>query len=440
MKKTFHIETFGCQMNKGDSDLMTASLLRHGFVLSSKEDAADVIIFNTCSVRSHAEERALARIRSARKRQGGRRPVIAVAGCMAQRIGDRILTSGDADLVIGPYQAPDIGRVLNDFLDRRGPGRYLSLDPADLESRIDPTLADTRDAVPWHKWITITHGCGNFCSYCIVPHVRGPLVSFPSKDILEYIRACADGGIREITLLGQNVNQYGMDSGDIPFYTLLERVAKIDGLLKINFLTSHPKDFSGDILNVIRDHGNISRAIHLPLQSGSDTILRAMNRRYTLGHYMNIAELIGKTLESYSLSTDLIVGFPGETAEDYEMTLRAVHEVRFDEAFMYAYSPRECTAAYELEESLSREEKQERLKILIDTQRAISREKLEKRLNRVERMIVEGQSKRSPREVMGKTWLNHPVVIPGDTGDVGKDLTITVTGIKGSTLYGQRFA
>ncbi len=427
-------------MNKADSELMASSMARSGFEEAAGQAGAGVVIFNTCSVREHAEGRALARIRSARSASRAGDVVVAVAGCMAQRLGDRLLEGGLADVVVGPYQSPDIGPIIEDYLNKRGGRLFLSQKSEDFRNRIDPGPLPREGVQPWHRWISIAHGCGNRCAYCVVPDVRGPLISFPSGDILSYIARCASSGIREITLLGQNVNQYGSDSGDMPFHRLLEKAARVPGLLKINFLTSHPADFSAEITAVMRDFGNISRAVHLPLQSGSDRVLASMNRRYTLAHYLGVVENIHSELEDCSLSTDLIVGFPGETAADYALTLKAVRDIRFDEAFMYAYSPREGTPAYRMEESISREEKGERLQELIALQRSISLEKLRSRLNRTERLMVEGRSKKSAHEVMGKTFLNHPAVTPGGPEDVGRTVNITVKEVRGSTLYGERIA
>jgi tRNA-2-methylthio-N6-dimethylallyladenosine synthase len=242
-----------------------------------------------------------------------------------------------------------------------------------------------------------------------------------------------------VTLLGQNVNQYGMKS-DIPFHKLLEKISRIKGLERISFLTSHPKDFDENIIRVIRDNDNISRSIHVPVQSGSNTVLRAMNRQYTVEHYLRIIEKINKMLGNFSISTDIIVGFPGESEEDFNATLRIVEGIRFDEAFTYAYSPRKGTAAYKLEEILTRKEKISRLNMLIDLQRRISREKLAARLNSHEEMIVERISRRSGNEVMGRTFLNHPVITPGLPEDIGRKLRIKITDLKGSTLYGKRIA
>ncbi|HOP30105.1 MAG TPA: tRNA (N6-isopentenyl adenosine(37)-C2)-methylthiotransferase MiaB [Spirochaetota bacterium] len=435
---TFYIETFGCQMNKGDSELIKLSMIENGFSLAESEEAADICIFNTCSVRDHAEKRALAKISIARSRKAAKRRLIVVAGCMAQRIGEALIQKGNADLVAGPYQSPLLGDIIKSHIEKEINGIFLSQAEEDFAERINFNLVKNKDVYPWHKWVTITHGCENFCAYCIVPYVRGKLISFPSEKILNYIRNLSSEGIIEITLLGQNVNQYGQDCGEIPFYRLLEKTAAIKGLKKINFLTSHPMDFNSAIADVIKDNSNISRSIHLPLQSGSDPILKAMNRKYTLSDYYRIIETLNKKLDNFSVSTDLIVGFPGETEEDFRNTLKAVTDIRYDEAFMYAYSPREGTPAFSIKEELTRSEKIERLNELITLQRKISLEKLKTRINRIETVIAEKLSRKSSDEVSGKTFLNHPVVFTGSRADIGKETRVEIIEVSGSTLIGKK--
>ncbi len=440
VKKTYSIETFGCQMNKNDSELMSLSLADNGFTAAEEGRIADITIYNTCSVREHAENRVLSRIRSRRKQIRGSGGIIVVAGCMAQRMGKELIENGIADMIIGPYQSPAIGELLLRRMEDGKANAFISQDMSDFTGRINHDLRRLSDTPPWHKWVTITHGCENFCSYCIVPSVRGRLISFPSKQILDYIRTLAGGGIREITLLGQNVNQYGSDSGDVPFHRLLEASAGIPGIERINFITSHPRDFSDDIIRVIRDTPSISRSIHLPLQSGSDRILGLMNRGYTMADYMRIVENIRSLLYSSSISTDLIVGFPGESAEEFLQTIGALESIRFDEAFTYAYSPRRGTPAFSLTESISREEKSGRLAKLIDVQRGITKQKLAERIDSVEDAIIEGLSKKSPDRVRGKTFLNHVVITPGAPEDIGKKIKIRIDGVLGSTLQGTRIA
>lgn len=440
MKKIFHIETFGCQMNIGDSELIKLSLEKNGFIETKNIRDADIQIYNTCSVRAHAEKRALARIAASKGKVIAGNRIIVVAGCMAQRLGDELLKKKVADIVIGPYQSPKLGDILSQYMLNKHSRLFVSQEIKNFSERITPEFAQYSDIKPWHKWITITHGCDNYCAYCIVPYVRGRLISFPSGKIIEFIRSLADSGLTEITLLGQNVNQYGQDSGDIPFHKLLEKAAAVKGLSKISFMTSHPMDFTENIIKVIGDNNNISRGIHLPLQSGSDRILSAMNRRYTAAHYYSIMEKIDRILRDYAVSTDLITGFPGEEIEDFNATLKAVKEIKFDEAFMFSYSPREGTPAYNMKESLSRQEKSERLSELISVQREISLEKLRRRTGNKERVIAEKFSKKSGTEVAGKTFLNHPVVFRGDLNDIGRERIVYIREVRGSTLIGEKIS
>lgn len=427
-------------MNKGDSELIKLSMNENGFVEADQEETADICIFNTCSVREHAEKRALARISIARSRKTGKHRLIVVAGCMAQRIGEEIVKKGSADIAAGPYQSPRLGSIIRSHLEKHQGGLFLSQAGIDFAERINFELIRNKDIYPWHKWITITHGCENFCAYCIVPYVRGKLISFPSDRILKFIKELAAEGVIEITLLGQNVNQYGQDCGEIPFYQLLEKTAGIKELKKINFLTSHPMDFNSSIADVIKNNSNISRSIHLPLQSGSDPVLKSMNRKYTMSDYFSIIDTLNSKLDDFALSTDLIVGFPGESEEDFRNTLKAVTEIRYDEAFMYAYSPRQGTPAHSLTEELTRDKKIERLNELIALQRKISLEKLKSRINRIELVIAEKLSRKSENEVSGKTFLNHPVVFTGSSTDIGKENRVEIIEVSGSTLIGKKIS
>ncbi|NLV68464.1 MAG: tRNA (N6-isopentenyl adenosine(37)-C2)-methylthiotransferase MiaB [Spirochaetes bacterium] len=437
--KTFYIETFGCQMNKGDSDLMILSMKSSGFIQVETTGEADICIFNTCSVRQHAEDRAIARIRQ-EKGTGARGKTIVVTGCMAQRLGNSLIQKNIADIVVGPYQSPLIGELLSsaDILKKNTIPVFVSQQLKDFSERISSALARDKELHPWHRWVTITHGCENFCTYCIVPYVRGKLISFPSAKILDFIHEAVDSGVTEISLLGQNVNQYGLDSADIPFWSLLDRAASIKGLIRVNFLTSHPMDFNDEIIKVIAGNPVISRGIHLPLQSGSDRILELMNRKYSIKRYYEIIDSMHKLIGDFAVSTDLIVGFPGETVEDFLATLEAVRRVRFDSAFMYAYSPREGTPSFSFEEKITREEKIARLNELIFTQRKISLEKLKGRVNKTERVIADKISKKSGNELSGRTALNHFVVFNGEKQDIGKESLIRILDVRGSTLVAEK--
>lgn len=436
--KKFCIETFGCEMNKNDSEMMGLSMIQHGFEKTSDKMKADIIIYNTCAVRENAENRAVANIIEQKAHAKRRGAIVVMAGCVAQEIGQSMVKEKKVDLAIGPYQNANIGYIIEEYFNGKKDSVFTSQDKKDFAERLHPELASQKSNYPWHKYVTITHGCENFCTYCIVPFTRGPLISFDSTKILNYIGSLPDQGISEITLLGQNVNQYGQDNGDIPFWKLLDQVAGVRGLSKISFLTSHPKDFDLEIVNVIANNENLSRAIHLPLQSGSDRILEKMNRKYDLKHYMNIFSHIDNELKDYSISTDLIVGFPGETEDDYQATLEAVKTIKYDNAFMYAFSSRNGTKAATYAEQIPDTVKTDRLKNLIELHRAQAAKKMALRVGKEEQLFVERVSKKSDNEVMGKTLLDHPLIIPGDKNDLGKRIPVTISEIKGSTLYGKR--
>ena len=427
----FYIETFGCQMNKNDSQMMEASLLASGFLHAENQNDADIVIFNTCSVRDSAERRAKGRLKEAMAKVREKKGIVVAAGCMAQRIPEFLTNGKYCSIAVGTYQSPSIGKIIENYLNGDKRRVFDSFDENDYDGRISGTTES------WHKWITITHGCENFCTYCIVPYVRGKLISASSNEVLSNIESAVENGAIEITLLGQNVNQYGQDNDEIPFYKLLDKAAGIKGIQRLNFLTSHPKDFDTNIIEVIKNNQNISRSVHLPLQSGSNSILEKMNRIYSLQAYMKIIDRI-KELSEFSITTDLIVGFPGETDKDFEDTINAVRLVQYDEAFMYAYSPRESTPAASFKNHLDKKIKSERLKLLIETQREISALKLKARIGRTESVIIEGISRKNENEVYGKSFLAHPVITSGSSSDTGKLLNVKIESVKGSALIGNR--
>jgi tRNA-2-methylthio-N6-dimethylallyladenosine synthase len=424
-------------MNKSDSELMELSFKSEGFVSAPSAEGADVVVFNTCSVRKNAEDRATSRLRQARAHQH-KGAVMVLAGCMAQRTGDDFVKKKWADIVIGPYQAPRIGKIVNELLHgKKIASVYTSQDPALFSPRIDEGLLTGQKESPRHTWVTITHGCENFCTYCIVPYVRGALISFPSASILSHLESLVKSGVTEITLLGQNVNQYGQDSGDIPFYKLLESAGRISGLSRVSFLTSHPKDFCEDTVKVIRDNPVLSRGIHLPLQSGSDEILSRMNRKYTWTHYLKLIEWIERYLGNEAgITTDLIVGFPGETEAHFRQTLDAVRRVRFSDAFTYAYSPREGTAAASFPDDISHAEKIRRLNELITVERGIITQRRLERLGRTDRVIGESLNSKDSSQLIGRNDLGQTVVYAGDADGIGVARNVVIERVHGSTLIG----
>ncbi|MFW5808039.1 MAG: tRNA (N6-isopentenyl adenosine(37)-C2)-methylthiotransferase MiaB, partial [Spirochaetota bacterium] len=423
-----------CQMNKSDSDIIALSLVSAGYDRTDDQKNADIIIFNTCSVRKNAEDRAIARLTEASNRRPVR-PMVIVAGCLAQHIGKRLIDEGICNIAVGPYQSPELPSLICAYLEDSTRNLHTSVQRDEFAERLPRALVGCKTDDYWHRWVTITHGCENFCTYCIVPFVRGPLLSFPSSDILDFIRRLPDEGVIEVSLLGQNVNQYGQDSGDIPFYSLLERASSVPGIEKVNFLTSHPKDLDDNIIRVMAENQACARALHLPLQSGSDNILHRMNRSYDFSHYMSIVEKLN-TRGTFSLTTDIIVGFPGETDDDFKMTLDAVREIGYDDAYMYAYSPREGTESADYDDHVPDDVKAERLRVLIDTQRKMGAQKISRYIGMKSAFIAERISKRNEAELSGKTMLNHQAVVPGGADLIGTMNEITITDIRGATLYG----
>ncbi|MBN2435247.1 MAG: tRNA (N6-isopentenyl adenosine(37)-C2)-methylthiotransferase MiaB [Spirochaetes bacterium] len=432
---SYFIETFGCQMNISDSELIAASLEKEGLVKMDMIDA-DVVVFNTCSVRKHAEDRAVARLREA-KAHKRKRGIVIAAGCLSQHIGTRLLEDKICDIAVGPYESPNIAQIIREFLKDNSRNLFISSEKDDFAGRLHPSLIMRPEREHWHRFVTITHGCENFCTYCIVPHVRGPLISFNSEEIIDFIKQLPRSGVFEVTLLGQNVNQFGQDNGDISFCQLLERVSTIPGIEKINFMTSHPKDFNPDIIRQIANNNTIARSIHLPLQSGSDEILKRMNRGYNVKHYIELIDSI-RQAGDIAITTDLIVGFPGETEEQHKESMALIKEIGYDDAYMYAYSPREGTVSAKYDMQLSKETKNRRLTELITMQREITVSRLDNLIGKKEKIVVERVSRKNDNEVSGKTFSNRQAVLAGSRDDIGKIFTIEYEKVNGATLYGKK--
>jgi tRNA-2-methylthio-N6-dimethylallyladenosine synthase len=370
-KKKVFLRTFGCQMNVRDSEIILGMLEKRGYALAESEEAADIILFNTCSVRQHAEHRVWSNVgRLKRTTEYGRRntKTIGIVGCMAQNYQHDIFKRFPyVNLVCGPANIYDIPDLLEKVVREKAqvlavdePSRPLHSDGGGL--RLSPVRA----------FVSIMYGCDNFCSYCIVPFVRGRERSRPVKHILDEVSALAQKGCREITLLGQNVNSYGKNlRAKIDFAKLLEELNKINNIARIDFMTSHPKDVSLRLFRAIRDLPSVSKHLHLPLQSGSNKILRLMNRGYTLGDYLKRVRSLRRLVPNVNLTTDIIVGFPGETKEDFNKTYQAMRKIQFDAAFIFKYSPRPKTKASRLKDSVPHKEKQRRNNSLLKLQRRV---------------------------------------------------------------------
>ncbi|MCB5224888.1 MAG: tRNA (N6-isopentenyl adenosine(37)-C2)-methylthiotransferase MiaB [Candidatus Cloacimonadaceae bacterium] len=405
----FFIETYGCQMNVSDSELISGILQNAGWEAVSAIDDADLILFNTCSVRQHAEERVLGRISNEKHRkQQNPQLKIAVLGCMAQRVGKRLLEKEfGVDYVVGVDQYLQLPELLN-----KDGGSEIEFDHFQIYPGLKPVHSDNTCA-----FVTIMRGCDNFCSYCIVPHVRGRERSVALDEIIDEVAKCGDNGLKDVTLLGQNVNSYRWNDYDFP--KLLRELNKIDSIYRLRFVTSHPKDLSDDLVAAMADCDKVCEHIHLPLQSGSDMVLRAMNRKYTFGHYLDLTKKLRQAMPDISLTTDLIAGFPGETRLDFEMTLEAMREIQFDYAFCFKYSEREGTAACSFENKVPEAERLARLQEMIELQRKITLEKFSAQIGSEVEIYVESLSKKSSRQISGKTRDYKIAVMDGDESDIG---------------------
>ncbi len=428
--KTFHISTYGCQMNLADSSTLASTMVTRGYRRVSTEQEADLLIFNTCSVREKAEDRVFGRLGEIYKYKR-RKPhlKVAVVGCMAQRLADKIIERvPHVDFVLGTdrlFELPDVLEGIEGTSEVMTAFGHENLD----------MIAPTKET-PYSGFITISRGCNNFCTYCIVPYVRGKEVGHSDDYIVDSVKKMVDEGVVEVTLLGQNVNSYRYN--DVDFPTLLKRVASETGIPRLRFMTSHPKDLSRELVDVMAEEPRLMRHIHLPIQSGNNRVLQKMGRIYTIEHYMSIVEYIRKKLDYVSLTTDLIVGFPTETEKEYEETLEAVKKARYDTAFMFRYSVRPGTTAAKFEDDVPEKDKIRRLNKLIKLQQGISYEQNLRELNRVQPSMVEGYSRKSNEQLRARTEGNKTVIFKvGRDIKPGTILPIRVTATDAFTLHGE---
>lgn len=429
MNRVF-LETYGCQMNVADSELMAGVLERAGLVLVDRAEDADAVILNTCAIREHAEQRVLGRLGEfARLKQANPALVVGVAGCMAQHLRKKLLDKKRVlDLVVGP----DGYRALPELLRRAAaePIAEVRLDRDETYGDLEP-----RREAGVRAWVTVQRGCDKFCTYCVVPYTRGRERSLPLADLVRQIEHAATAGHREVVLLGQTVNSWRHESHD--FADLLRAAAAVDGIERVRFTSPHPSDMTDRVIEAMASHPKIMPHVHLPLQSGSDRILEAMNRTYTLAQFMDVVTRLRAAMPGIGLSTDVIVGFPGETEDDYEATLRVYREVRFDSGFLFKYSARPDTKAFRWPETVSEEEKGARLTKLIDLQLAISGEVNDGLLGRTLEVMVEGRSKRGETQLHGKSRDFKTVVFPDDGSAPGTLRRVRIVASTPATLVGE---
>jgi tRNA-2-methylthio-N6-dimethylallyladenosine synthase len=426
---TVYIETYGCQMNASDSELMLGRLAEYGYRAVDVPDGADVILINTCAIRDHAEQRVLGRIGEL-KRHMKADTVLGVTGCMAQRLGPRLLERAKhVDLVIGP----DGYRALPSLIEGARNGQRVAKVDFDLEEHYEDFRARRLDGVS--AWIPVQRGCDYKCTYCIVPTTRGPERSRALADVVREARDIVAQGITEITLLGQTVNSYYDGTHD--FADLLRAVGAVPGVRRLRFTSPHPNDFSDRVILAMAETPAVCEHVHLPMQSGSSTTLKRMLRRYTREGYFECARRLRAAIPGLALTTDIIVGFPGETEAEFVETLSAVREVGFDDAFTFKFSAREGTPATRLpaEWAVPDDVASDRLERLIDTVRSGSREINLALLGTRHEVLVEKMSRRGTL-LQARTRHHRTVLIPGGEGMIGQYLTAELTGTTGSTFTG----
>lgn len=436
MKRLF-IETYGCQMNVADSEVVASVMKMAGYDLCESADDADAVFLNTCSVRENAENKIYHRLEALNaERRKGRKLIIGVLGCMAERVKDDLLENHGADLVAGP----DAYLTLLDLTAQAETGnKAMNIELSTTETYRDIVPRRIALAQPISGYVSIMRGCNNFCHYCIVPYTRGRERSRDVESILREVRDLEERGYKEVTLLGQNVNSYRFehDGHVIAFPELLRTVAETAPGMRVRFTTSHPKDMSDDTLHVIAEMPNVCRHIHLPVQSGSDRILKLMNRKYTREWYMGRVEAIRRIIPDCGLSTDIFVGYHSETEEDHRMSLSLMREAAYDSAFMFKYSERPGTyASKHLPDDVPEEVKLRRLNEMIHLQTELSAEANRRDEGREFDVLVEGFSKRSREQLCGRTEQNKMVVFDKGRHHIGETVRVRVTGSTSATLLG----
>lgn len=436
--KKYCVVTYGCQMNLHESEKISGILSGMGMNAVNEPENADVVVFNTCCIRDTAERRALGNIGKMKElKKKNKNLLIVVTGCMTQQNGfaeNMKERYQYVDVILGTHNISDLENQIRIRLEKKK--RVAAV--LDTDGYIDDeTTPVTRTSFP-NAWVNINYGCNNFCTYCIVPYVRGRERSRDMKSIISECEKLIKDGYKEITLLGQNVNSYGNDVPDenVNFANLLREVAKIDGKFRIRFMTSHPKDLTEDVVKAIRDNDKICNNIHLPIQAGSNSVLKNMNRRYTREHYLGLIDMIRRYLPDCGITTDIMVGFPYETEEDFLDTLDIVEKVRFSTAFTFIYSVRKGTKAAEMPQ-IPYEIKQNRIKRLIARQNEITEEISKDYVGNVYEILVEGLQEKKNGYVVGRTESGRLVSAKGDDSMIGEFKNVKITAVKNAQLLGE---
>jgi len=434
-KKKVYIETYGCQMNFYDTEILGGVLTKSGkYEITEEPEGSDFILLNTCSVRENAETTIYNRLMHLKSyKKSNKNLIVGLAGCMAERLRQEVFNKSDlVKVVIGPDEYRRATEILDNSLAGEV-GIAVRLSRVETYEDIEPLRTKGISA-----WIAIMRGCNHFCTYCVVPYTRGRERSRSLESIISEVQSLNDGGFKEVTLLGQNVNSYLDEETRTDFPNLLRKVAEIFPDMRIRYVTSHPLDMSDDLIQAMSEFDNICNYIHLPFQSGSDRILNEMNRNYNRTHYLERICKIKEKLVDFALSTDIIAGFPTETEEDHQATLSLMEEVGFDGAFMFKYSPREGTKAFKMEDDIPEEIKIRRLNEIIDLQNKIARQKNEKEIGKSYEVLTEGPSKKKKTEWMGRTLHNKVVIFDNTKRNalVGDKVIVKITRANSATLFG----
>jgi tRNA-2-methylthio-N6-dimethylallyladenosine synthase len=437
------VETFGCQMNQHDSERMAGLLEQAGYDRTDDDRDADVIVINTCSVRERAEDKLYTRLGEIRAmgEETGSRPVVAVAGCVAQQEGEKLLAKSNGhviDVLIGTQSLKRLPMLVDEAHRASHIAPRIDLNPYDDVSF--PLGVAKRDD-PHRAYVTIIEGCNEFCAFCVVPYTRGKERMRPVRDIVADVRHAADTGAKEVQLLGQIVNHYQAPDESCDFADLLSRVSDVPGIERIRFASPHPRHVTRRMMEAMRDLPKVCRHLHLPVQSGSTRVLQAMRRRHTREEYLDLVHELRETMPDLALSTDMIVGFPGETDGDFEETLSLTAAARYHSMFSFKYSPRPNTLALKrMPDDVSETEKTRRIVALQGLQRTIQSELFEAAVGRIERVLIDAKSRRRDWELSGRTSGNTVVNLPGDPSWVGRTVQVRITGANPNSLRGEAMA
>ena len=432
MKKSYFIETYGCQMNVADSELISGLLSNNGYEKTKNIFQADIIFVNTCAIREHAEDKVHSRLGFYNKiKEKKPDTIIGVLGCMAQNLKDDILESKPfVDIVLGPDSYRNLLNMINSRDKEKSQLMDTKLSKYEVYENIFPRRNNGVNA-----WISIMRGCDKFCTFCVVPYTRGRERSRSVESIVDEAKQAVIDGFSEITLLGQNVNSYNHAKGG--FEKLLDSVAKVNGVKRIRYTSPHPQDMSQKVLDIMSKHENICNYIHLPLQAGNNNILKRMNRTYTKEDFIDLVDKIRKSLPKVGISTDIIVGFPGETEIEFQETLDVMKKVKFDSAYTFKYSSRPGTKAAEFDDHLEESEKQDRLEKVIDLQRKHTLFQNKKYIENIEMVLVEKESKKSIKHWAGRTDSNKWVIFDKSNTNIGDIVPVLISSVKGITLQGK---